>query len=191
MAALRPQVVELAAGAERREREARGDALGHADDVGLDVVALDREPVAGATEPALHLVGDEEDPVLLAALGDALDERRRRGHVAALAEHGLDDHRGRLGRRGLGEQQPVERRQRAVDRGLLVGRERVGERAHVDASRAAGRGRRGRPVFDVVIAIAMWVRPWNDPWNTTMFGRLVACFASFTAASVISAPELA
>ncbi len=37
----------------------------------------------------------------------------------------------------------------------------------------------------------MWVRPWNDPANTMTLGRPVACLASFTAASVISAPELA
>ena len=37
----------------------------------------------------------------------------------------------------------------------------------------------------------MWVRPWNEPLNTIVFGRLVTCLASFTAASVISAPELA
>ena len=37
----------------------------------------------------------------------------------------------------------------------------------------------------------MWVRPWNEPWNTMMFGRRVTCLASLTAASVISAPELA
>ena len=36
----------------------------------------------------------------------------------------------------------------------------------------------------------MWVRPWNEPWNTTMLLRRVACLASFTAASVASAPEL-
>jgi hypothetical protein len=37
----------------------------------------------------------------------------------------------------------------------------------------------------------MCVRPWKLPLNTTVFGRPVACLASFTAASVISAPELA
>ena len=45
--------------------------------------------------------------------------------------------------------------------------------------------------MEVVIAIAMCVRPWNEPENTTTWGRPVACLASFTAASVISAPELA
>lgn len=47
------------------------------------------------------------------------------------------------------------------------------------------------PVFEVVIAIVRWVRPWKLPLNTIVFGRLVACLASLIAASVISAPELA
>ena len=42
------------------ERPAVGDALGHADDVGLDAVVLDGEHLAGAPEAALHLVADEE-----------------------------------------------------------------------------------------------------------------------------------
>jgi hypothetical protein len=37
----------------------------------------------------------------------------------------------------------------------------------------------------------MWVRPWKLPLNTMMCGRFVACLASLTEASVISAPELA
>ena len=34
------------------------------------------------------------------------------------------------------------------------------------------------------------VRPWKDPWNTTMLGRAVACRASLSAASTASLPEL-
>ena len=41
------------------------------------------------------------------------------------------------------------------------------------------------------MAIVMWLRPWKLPENTITFGRPVACLASFTAASVASAPELA
>ena len=47
---------------------------------GLDVEAVDGEPVTGATEPALHLVGDEQDAVLAAALDDA------RGQIDGLPE---------------------------------------------------------------------------------------------------------
>ena len=72
VAAGRPLVVELAASAERGEREPAGDALGHADDVGLDAVVLDGEHLAGAAEAALHLVGDEQDAVLAAALDEAV-----------------------------------------------------------------------------------------------------------------------
>ena len=44
-------------------------------------------------------------------------------------------------------------------------------------------------VFDAVMAIAMCVRPWNEPENTIVLGLPVACLESFTDASVISAPE--
>ncbi|MEJ7721783.1 MAG: AMP-binding protein [Ilumatobacteraceae bacterium] len=108
VAAARPGIVELAAHAERREGEARGDALRHADHVGLDAVVLDGEQRAGAPEAALHLVGDEQHPVLPAAFDQALDERLRRRDVAALAEHGLEDQRRRLGRRSHRRQQVVE-----------------------------------------------------------------------------------
>src|SRR4029079_2336076 len=70
-----PLVVEFASSAERGEREAAGDALGHADDVGLDAVVLDGEHLAGAAEATLHLVGDEHDPVLTAALDETGHER--------------------------------------------------------------------------------------------------------------------
>ena len=41
------------------------------------------------------------------------------------------------------------------------------------------------------MAIVRCERPWKLPVNTMTFGRPVACLASFTAASVASAPELA
>ena len=59
---------ELGAGADRRDREARRDALRHDHDVGLDARVLDREHAPGAGESGLHLVGDEQDPVLGADL---------------------------------------------------------------------------------------------------------------------------
>ena len=63
-----PLVVKLASRAEGGEGKSARDALGHANDVGLDAGVLDREHLAGATETALHLVGDEQDAVLLATL---------------------------------------------------------------------------------------------------------------------------
>src|SRR4029079_16141592 len=84
-----PLVVEFASSAERGEREAAGDALGHADDGWLDAVVLDGEHLAGAAEATLHLVGDEHDPVLTAALDETGHERLGRRDVAAFTKHRL------------------------------------------------------------------------------------------------------
>ena len=43
--------------------------------------------------------------------------------------------------------------------------------------------------FELVRAIAPWVRPWKPPRKATTIGRWVAAFASLTAASTASAPE--
>ncbi len=135
MASLGPLIVELAPRTERRERKARCDALGHADDVGIDAEVIDREPAPGAAEPALHLVGDEHDAVLAATLDDALEEGLRRRDVATLTQHRFDDHGRGLGRRGLGEQQAVERPQRCIDRRLLIARQGIREGRHEHAAR--------------------------------------------------------
>ena len=55
---------QLLAGEDPGQRQPRGDALGHDQDVGLDVPVLDREHLAGPPEPGLDLVGDEQDAVL-------------------------------------------------------------------------------------------------------------------------------
>ena len=47
------------------------------DEIGLDVEVLHREHPAGAAETRLYLVGDEDDPVLVADLLQTLDELRR------------------------------------------------------------------------------------------------------------------
>ena len=67
------------------------ERLGKAHDVGLHAGVVDREHPPGATEPALHLVGDQQDAVLVADTTQHGHERRRRDDVAALALHGLDD----------------------------------------------------------------------------------------------------
>ena len=131
--ARRPLVVDVATGAERSEREAAGDALGHADDVGLDAVVVDREHAAGATETALHLVGDEEDPVLTAPLDDAVDERSGSRDVATFTEHRFEDDGSGLVRRRHRLEQVVEPGKCFGHLGVLVGRERVGVRGDEDA----------------------------------------------------------
>ena len=52
------------------ERQAAGDALGGRDEVGDDALVVAGEPVTGAAEAGLDLVGDEDDAVLAAPLGD-------------------------------------------------------------------------------------------------------------------------
>ena len=141
MTSRRPLVVELATSAESGERESTGDALGHADDVGLDAVVLDGEHLAGATEAALHLVGDEHDPVLAAALDEPGHERVRRRDVAAFAEHRLEDDGRSLVGCGHRLQQMIEALQRLGDRRVLVGGQRVGVRSdeHAGGQRRSGR----------------------------------------------------
>ena len=133
--AYRPLVVELATRAERGERKAAGDSLGHADDVGLDAVVLDGEHLAGATEPALHLVGDEHDPVLLASFDEARHERLRRRDVTTLAQHRLEDDGCGLVRRGHRLQQVIEALQRLGHRNVLVRCQWIRERRNEDAGR--------------------------------------------------------
>ena len=60
---------------------------------------LDGEELAGAAEPGLDLVGDEQDAVLLGHLPQLAQELERCGHEAPLAKDGLDDDGGHsLGR---------------------------------------------------------------------------------------------
>ena len=91
-------------------------------------------PVRG--EAGLHLVGDEQDAVLRADLGHAAHERRRRGQVAALAEHRL--HHERRGLAGRGLRLRAASRRSASARATAVGfvdapRERARERRREDA----------------------------------------------------------
>src|SRR5262245_15440486 len=78
------------------------DPLGERHQVGLDSVARTAEPVAGAPEPADDLVGDEQQPVLVADLADAVEISLRRDDRAARVLHRLENHGGnRLGALGL------------------------------------------------------------------------------------------
>ena len=81
-------------------------ALASAHDVRLHAPVVDGEHPARTAEPALHFVGNEHDPVLVADTSQHGHERRRRHDVAAFALHGLDDDRGhRVGRRSRGEEE--------------------------------------------------------------------------------------
>ena len=72
-------VHELGAADDRGQRHAVGQALGHGDEVGPDALVVEGEQVAGAAEPGLDLVGDEQHAVLAAPRGDRGQEPRAPG----------------------------------------------------------------------------------------------------------------
>ena len=75
-------------------------ALAMHDDVRHDPGVLEGPHPPGPPVAALDLVGDEQDPVLVAERPEPAQERRRRRAVAALALDRLDEDRGdRRGRR--------------------------------------------------------------------------------------------
>jgi len=66
-------------------------ALAQADEVGLDADPFHGEKRAAPAAACLHLVGAQQPVVLGAQLGQGGEERGRRHHHAAGAEHRLDD----------------------------------------------------------------------------------------------------
>ena len=71
-----PALLELAARDDRRQRQAVGDRLGHAHDVGDDPGVLERPHPPGPAVARLDLVGDEQDAVLVAQVAQRAQERR-------------------------------------------------------------------------------------------------------------------
>ena len=71
--------------------EASGEGLGDRDDVGHCVEVLKAEPLAGASEAALDLVGDEEGSGGVAELAGGGEELGRDGVDASFALDGLDE----------------------------------------------------------------------------------------------------
>ena len=82
----------LAAGDERTQRQPVRDALRRADDVGNDPGMLEAPHPTRPAVAGLDLVADEQDAVPVAQRAEAPEELEQRGNVAALAEHGLDQH---------------------------------------------------------------------------------------------------
>jgi hypothetical protein len=87
-------VHDLRAAEDAREREAGGDRLRDAHQVGLDVVVLDAPELPRAAVAGLDLVDDEDDAVVVAELAHAGEKLGRRDDEASLALNGLD-HDGR------------------------------------------------------------------------------------------------
>jgi hypothetical protein len=104
-------VEDPALGQHRADRHVpAAQGLGHGHDVRHDLLVLVGEELAGAAEPALHLVADEQRAVLVQQRGRRGQEAVRR-HVHALALDGLDDQRGdvALAQLGLERVQVAER----------------------------------------------------------------------------------
>ena len=73
--ALAPALLELAPRRDRRQRQAVRDRLGDDDHVRDDLGVLERPHHAGPRVARLDLVGDQQDPVLVADRPQALEER--------------------------------------------------------------------------------------------------------------------
>ena len=101
-AALVDRVHQLGAPGDAGERHAAGQSLGGRDDVGDHALVVDGEPVAGATEAALDLVGDEDDAVGRGPLRQRRQESVGRHDEAALALDRLDEQSGDVLRADLG-----------------------------------------------------------------------------------------
>ena len=66
------RVHDRGAADDARQRKAAGQRFGDGDQVRLDAGILDAEHLAGAREAGLHLVGDQQDAVLVADLAQRL-----------------------------------------------------------------------------------------------------------------------
>ena len=144
----RRRVHDLRAAKHPGERQATGDRLRDGNEIGLDVIVLDREQAPGARKAGLDLVCDEHDAVLVADLPHAAHELAGRDDESAFALHGLDDDRRHLLGRHLGNERVLERSEgRRCVRSAVVVRERnpidLGrERAETRLVRVGLRGER-------------------------------------------------
>ena len=75
------------------KRQARSDPFRDIDDVGRQAEMLEGEHLARASHAGLHLVGDEQNAMLLREIAQPLQKRLRRNDVAPFALDRLDDDR--------------------------------------------------------------------------------------------------
>ena len=104
-----------------------GQPLGERDHVGRNAKLLGGKCRAGAAEARDHLIENQQDPVAVADLAQALQIPARRDQHTGGTGDGLDDHRGNVGRI-MQRHQPLEliRQLRPVRR--RAARERVPRR---------------------------------------------------------------
>ena len=136
-----PALLEAPGADDRRQGQPVRDRLGQAHDVRDDPGVLEGPHRAGPAEPRLDLVGDEQDPVLVAERAQAAQERGRGRRVAALALDRLDEDRGDRIRRRDRVGELVEVAQAALGRRGLVAVEVAvgggeGEQMHAPAAAA-------------------------------------------------------
>ena len=126
-------VHQVGAPGDGRQRQPAGDALGGGHQVGDHALVVGGEPVAGAAEAGLDLVGDEHHVVARAPLRQGRQEAARGHDEPALALDRLDHDAGQVARADL-LLDDVD----GPGRGLLAGEpvaERVGHRCAVDLAR--------------------------------------------------------
>src|SRR5579862_3691391 len=120
------RVHDLRAARDRRERQPASDRLAGDEQIGLDAEVFDRPDRAGASTAGLHLVGDEQDPVLVEKGAKAFEEAPGHRDEPALAldrfEHGTRD---RLGIHASLEE-VLQRVDRVVVRHAAIGIRRGG-----------------------------------------------------------------
>ena len=88
-------LLDLVGGQHRRQRQPGAERLRQRQDVGHDAVALEREHRAGATEPGLGFVEDQQHPALVAARLQRGEVAGRQVEDAARRQHRLGDERRR------------------------------------------------------------------------------------------------
>ena len=163
------------------------------EDVGFGVEMLTAPELSGPPEAGLHLVDHQQDAVLVGAFPQPGEEPLVGGHVAALAEHRLDEERGGVGGRRQGLQRGSRAGRSAKSVACSTGQPKwVGSGNGATCTPAiSGEKPERNLVPDVVSEAAATVRPWKPPWKTMTLGRPVAWRASRSAASTASLPELA
>ena len=92
--ARRRGVHNFGAAGDRCHRQPAGKRLRHRDEIGLKPETLAGEQSAGPRETGLHFIGDNENVVFAANLGEDREEFCGRGHESAFSKDRLDDHSG-------------------------------------------------------------------------------------------------
>ena len=154
-----PLVHQPPAGDHGAQRQARGNRLGQRHDVGDHSGLLAGKHLARPPIARLHLVGDQQDAMLVAELTQTRHEIGGRDHVAALSQDRLDDEGGDVPRRHprvehlVDEVEDIIERRRVARPGRISVRIRVGHVIHARQERlvalpvvALGRGQRERTV---------------------------------------------